>query len=1097
MITLILGRSFLPRIWTVSRLGLVTGLMVFILAQGRAAATAVTTYHNDLSCSGVNSTETILTPANVKTGSFSKRFSTAVDGKVYAQPLYVPSVTVVGGAQAGTHNLVLVATQHDSLYAIDADSGAVVWQTSFTASGLSGATSITSMPSADSNSNDTSPEIGVCGTPVIDPATKMLYVAAKTKQVVSGANHYVYTLYKVDITNGNATANANIVNHTVVGDTVYNSSSGAYTYHTASSPTAVQDIFVPGTGDGAITVNGQSRVYFNAMRQMNRPGLMLYGGNVYLAFGSHGDNGPYHGWLLAYNTSSFALVGVLNSTPNGGLGGFWTGGASPVVDANGYIYIMSGNGSFDGVSSNGSVTGLDSLGFPVNGDYGMCALKIAVDTSTSVGSQGKNGWGLRIVDYFAPYNNQNLNDSDTDLGSGGLTLLPDSAGSSAHPHLMVGAGKQGNLYLIDRDSLGKFSASTDNVVQSESAIGECFNTACFFNGILYCASVVDNLKEFTIANAKMSVSPVTSQDTFQWPGSTLSISANGTSNAIVWGIDSSSTQVRAYDATNVKTEFWNSSQAANSADAVGTPEKFAPVTVADGHVFVGTTTALVEYGLLAVTGSPPAAPTNLAATAASALQINLSWTDNSTNENGFAVEQSTDGVNFTQIGTTGVNVTSYAANSSLSSGTTYYYRVRAFNGASNNTYSAYTNIASATTSGTGPALNFSSGFASSASSLTYNGNAKIVSSRAELTDGGNNEASTVFSDGVQNVQTFSTQFTFQLTKASGDGFTFIIQDVSPRSLGGAGGGLGFAGLAHSVAVKFDIYSNAGEGTDSTGVFTNGAEPYTPATDLTGSGITLTSGDVMSVSLTYDGSTLTEKITDTVTNASKTLTYSINIPSTIGSNTAYVGFGAGTGGATVVADILTWSFAPSAVKIPAQPTSLTATAVSGTEINLTWRDNSLYESGFVIMRATGSSTTYSQIAVTGANVTTYSDSGLVPNTTYSYKVQATNSSGSSNFTNVASATTPVPPATPTNAKATTITANSIAMSWTDNANNETGYNILRKMTSGSNFVQIASLPANTTSYTDTGLQSGTSYDYHIQAYNAAGYSDFSGFTAVTP
>ena len=212
-------------------------------------------YHNDGVSSGVNSAETVLTPANLTVSTFSKQYSTPVDGEIYAQPLYVPSVVVNGGAHAGTHNLILVATQHDSLYAVDANSGVVVWQTTFLASGLPGATTITSVPSTDTGTTDTSPEIGICGTPVIDPATNLLYVAAKTKQILNGVTtlpNYVYTLYKIDITNGNATANANIVSSTIIGDTVYDGTN--YTYRTNAVATAAQDPFVVGTGDGAITV---------------------------------------------------------------------------------------------------------------------------------------------------------------------------------------------------------------------------------------------------------------------------------------------------------------------------------------------------------------------------------------------------------------------------------------------------------------------------------------------------------------------------------------------------------------------------------------------------------------------------------------------------------------------------------------------------------------------------------------------------------------------------------------------------------------------------------------------------------------------------
>ena len=290
---------------------------------------SVLSYHNDSSSSGVNSYETVLTPANLTVSTFSKQYSTPVDGQIYAQPLYVPSVVVTSGPQAGTHNLAIVATQHDSLYAIDANSGVIIWHTSFLTSGLTGATAITSVPATDTLSNNISPEVGITGTPVIDGTTNLLYVVAKTKQIINGVTaspSYVFTLYKIDITNGNATANANIAGSTVIADTVYNGTT--FSYQTNTNPAAAQDPFVVGTGDGAITIGGQSRVYLNALREAERPGLILSNGVVYVNFGSHGDNGPYHGWMLGFNKTSLAITAVLNLTPNGGLGGFWGGGAS-------------------------------------------------------------------------------------------------------------------------------------------------------------------------------------------------------------------------------------------------------------------------------------------------------------------------------------------------------------------------------------------------------------------------------------------------------------------------------------------------------------------------------------------------------------------------------------------------------------------------------------------------------------------------------------------------------------------------------------------------------------------------------------------------
>jgi hypothetical protein len=1062
-------------------------------------ATSVLTYHYDSVNSGVNSTETVLNPSNVNYTTFSKLYSTAVDGAVYAQPLYVPSVVVTGGPQAGTHNLVIVATQHDSLYAIDSNSGVVVWQTTFVASGLPGATTITSVPSGDVGTSDTAPEIGICGTPVIDPATNRLYVAAKTKQILNGNTtlpNYVYTLYAVDITNGNATPNANILNSYVIADTIY-STGGTYTYRTNTDPTQAQDPFVFGTGDGAITVNGQSRVYFNVLRQMNRPGMILYNGNLYLAFGSHGDNGPYHGWFMAFNESTFAPLGVFNTTPNLGLGGLWGGGGKPAIDSNGNFYLEVANGGCDAYNNSGVAAGLNSLGFPVNGDYGDSFVKLAVDPTTSSGNQNINGWGFKVVDYFTPFNNQNLDSTDTDLGSGECTLLPASAGSSAHPNLMVGAGKQGNVYLIDCNNMGKFNATTDNVVQSQTAIGECFSTPDYFNGQIYYAADYDAGKAFTVSNASMSTTPTQSPDAFAWPGDSTTVSASGTNNGIVWAVEHSTSQLRAYLASNVHTELYTSAQAPNNRDALGTAEKFAEPTVADGLVFVGTTNALVVYGLTSTAIAPPAAPTGLTAVAVSSLQINLNWTDNSNNENGFAIEQSSDGVNFTQIATVGVNITNYQVISNLVAGTTYYFRVRAYNNYQTLSYSAYTNVASATTTLVPPTLNFPSGFAGSNTLLQYNSSAAIVNNAAELINGGQNETGTVWSFATQNIQKFSTQFTFQITNPNADGFTFAIQNNSPTAVGKYGGGLAYAGINNSICVKFDLYNNNGEGSNSTGLFTNGANPYTPATDLTSSGINLHSGDIFNVLITYDGTTLTETITDTVTKATKTLTYAINIPTTIGSNTAYVGFTAGDGTQTSTVSILTWSYAPLPTTIPAAPTNLVATPASGTQINLTWTDNSTNESGFIIQRSTSATGPFVQIAVVGAGVTTYSDTALSTGTYY-YQVAATNSVGTSAFTNVATATTPVAPVTPTGAQPVTITTTSISMTWTNNATNATGINVYHRLTTvaGGNFSLVATLPPTQNTYTDMGLTPGTSYDYHIQAFNLAGYSDFSGFTAST-
>jgi len=979
-------------------------LAAFFSGNFSLQGASVLSYRYDSSSSGVNPSETVLTPSNLTVGTFSKLYATAVDGQIYTQPLYVPNVAVTGGAQAGTHNLVIVGTEHDSLYAIDAISGVIVWQTSFLTTGLAGATTITPEPAADSGSTNTTPWIGITGTPVIDGMTNLLYVAAKTKQILNGVTtspNYVYTLYKIDITNGNATPNANIVSSTIIGDTIYSNST--YTFRTNTSPTAAQDPFVFGTGDGVITVNSQSRVYFNALRELNRTALLLYNGTVYVCFAAPGDVSPYHGWMLGYY-NTLAVNAVCNLTPNGGLGGIWQSGGCPVVDSSGNIYVMTGNGTFDGNNAGGTVTGLNAQNMPVNGDYGDSFVKLAVDSTTSPGNQNINGWGLKVVDYFAPFNNQTLSDGDTDLGSGGCTLLPTTAGSTTHPQLLVGAGKQGNIYLVDCASMGKYS-TTDNVVQSQVAINGCFDTPAFFNGVLYYVATLDNGKAFSIANAVMSTTPVKTTDTFGYPGSGISVSANGTTNGLVWTLERDTAVLRAYAASNLGTEIWNSSLAPNYRDQLDSVTKFAVPAVADGRVMVGTSTALTAYGLTPAAAAPPsAAPTSLTATSVSALEVDLKWTDNSNNETGFAIEQSSDGVHFTQIGATGPNATVYAATDNLQAQTLYYFRVRAFNNYQGFSYSAYTNTASATTTAQAATLSFPSGFAGSTSLLQYNGDATIVdTNQAQLTNGTSNVAGTVWSQTVQNIQRFSTQFTFQLTNPVSDGITFTIQNNNPSMVGIGGGGLAYAGINLSCAIKFDLYSNEGEGPDSTGLYVNGAYPSIPATDLTGSGVNLHSGDIMSVSLTYDGTTLTEKITDTITAATKTLTYPIDIPTTIGSNTAYVGFTGATGGGTADQNVLTWTFATTASGTPPAPTNLTATAASTTQINLSWTNNATDESGFIIQRAPSATGTFTPIGIAAGGQSNYQDSGLSPGTTYFYRVYATDNTGNSSFTN-ASATT---------------------------------------------------------------------------------------------
>jgi len=518
-----------------------------------AASVSVLTYHNDKARTGQNTNETVLTLANVNTNSFGLLFTYAVDGYVYAKPLVLANVTIPSN---GVHNVVYVATEHDSVYAFDADSNTgsnvvPLWQVSF----INPSAGITSVPSGDVNCNDIVPEVGITSTPVIDPAAGTIYVEAKTKEVVSNVTNYVHQLHALDVATG---------------------------AEKLGGPVIIQ-ASVPGTGDGN---DGLGNVLFNPLTQFSRTGLLLNNGAVYFAYASHCDNGPYHGWLFGYDATTLATNGLFNATPNGGLGGIWASGCGPTCDTNGNLYVSTGNGTFD----------------PINGNFGDTLLKLSTSNS------------LMVTDYFTPFNQQSLNTNDNDLGSGGVVLLPDEAGSVAHPHLVVFAGKEGTIYLVDRDNMGQFNLTNDSqIVQSLlGAIGICFDTPAYFNNTLYYIGVDDVIKAFAITNGSIASTPASQGSmVFGFPGATPSISANGTNEGIAWAIQSDAYQsnapsiLHAYNAADVSQELYNSSQA-DARDTLGGAVKFTVPTIANGKVYVGTESTLSVFGNFVAT--PTIAP---------------------------------------------------------------------------------------------------------------------------------------------------------------------------------------------------------------------------------------------------------------------------------------------------------------------------------------------------------------------------------------------------------------------------------------------------------------------------------------------------------
>jgi len=510
-------------------------------ATAISAQVAVTTQHNDNYRTGQNISETILTPANVNQTQFGKLFSQAVDGYIYAQPLYVPNVNVPG---KGTHNIVYVATEHDSVYAFDADNNsganaAPLWQTSF----INPAKGITTVSSSDVGCSDLVPEIGITGTPVIDLSSNTMYVLAKTKENGS----FVQRLHALDITTGAEKLGGPVV---ILAQ-------------------------VKGTGEGG------NIIVFNPLRQAQRPGLVLQNGNVYIAWASHCDIGPYHGWLLAYDAQTLLQKGVWNSTRNGGLGGIWMAGSGIASDAKNYVYVPTGNGTFDA-----NLPGKD---------YGDSIIKVGFSML------GK----LRPFDYFTPYDQNFLNNTDTDLGSGGVLLIPDRPGTK-YPYLLVQAGKEGTVYVINRNKMGHYNPLNNNqIVQNlPGAVGGMWAMPAFWNNGVYFGGVNDNLKLFSFnpSTGVLSTTPVSNTSTsFGYPGTTPSISANGAGNGIVWSLQTQnynggSSVLHAYEATNLSNELYNSQQ--NPArDNPGGAVKFTVPTVANGKVYVGAVKQLSVYGL--------------------------------------------------------------------------------------------------------------------------------------------------------------------------------------------------------------------------------------------------------------------------------------------------------------------------------------------------------------------------------------------------------------------------------------------------------------------------------------------------------------------
>jgi hypothetical protein len=520
----------------------------------------VTTFHYDNARTGQNIQETVLTPENVNVNQFGKLFTISIDGYVYAQPLYLAGLQNIAG---GTYNVLYIATEHDSVFAIDADTGAILWQTSF----INPSSGVTTVSSTDVQCSSIIPEIGITSTPVIDPSSGTLYLVAKTKE----NGKFVDRLHALDVT------------------------SGAEKFGGPVIITAT----VNGTGEGGQTVT------FNSLQQLNRPGLLLENGQVVIAWASNCDKIPYHGWVMSYSASTLAQEGVLNTSPDGAEAGVWMSGDGVAADASGNYYLATGNGSYSGSPPN---------------DYGDSILRLG---------PASNGT-LPMVGWFTPWNQNVLSGEDSDVGSGGVLLLPDLPAGSPHQQLLVQMGKEGTIYLVDRNAMGGYCASCVNIdtqiVQeiSNASVG-VWGSPAYWNDNVYWVSNNDtgtasNLMAFSFnaGNSGLLSTAPTSQTSsiFGFGTGTPVVSANGTSDGIVWLLGNSAAGDKccqvlyAFDATNLSTLLYKSNQAAGNRDVPGGAVKFTAPVIANGKVYVGSQLQVSAYGLIASTKSTLTASVN-------------------------------------------------------------------------------------------------------------------------------------------------------------------------------------------------------------------------------------------------------------------------------------------------------------------------------------------------------------------------------------------------------------------------------------------------------------------------------------------------------
>ena len=932
----------------------------------------VLTWHNDAGRTGLNSNEVSLTPANVNASTFGQLFTYPVTGNVYAQPLYVSNLAIPG---QGTHNVVIVATENNDVYCFDANStsgtsGGVLWHVNL---GLAAATPNSYFANRYGPYHDITPQVGITSTPVIDLASGTIYIDAFTNDV-AGQNSYSHHIHALSLTTGADKVTPMLVSASVLGN---------------------------GVGG-----NGTS-IPFVAEQQLQRPALTLLNGVLYVAYSGYADTDPYHGWILGFNAATLQLTSVLNTTPNTlagssnpGEGGIWMTGAGLASDGSN-LFLLVGNGDFS-----------SSLG-----NWGDSILKVTPDSSTS-SNPNINGYGTRVADSFTPYNQQSLANADADLGSGGGIALPDQPGST--PHLFVGAGKQGVIYVVNRDALGGYGTSDSPTVQEVNLGHGVFSSPAYFNSAIYYHATGDVLKEYTLTNGRISAAPAAQGSiSYSSNGATPSISSNGTANGIVWDVqnDSSShAELHAYNAATLS-ELYNSNQTA-ARDQLGPGVKFVTPTIADGEVFVGGKGFLSVFGLIAPPTTPPAAPSNLAATAQGASTVNLSWVDNSNNESGFKIERSTDNVNFTQVALASVNATAYA-DTTVAASTLYYYRVRATNIIGD---SAYTNTASTTTLATTGAIDiyhFDAGSGTLAVDSAGANNGTLTGSTLPqwVTPGedGSPDALSFSGDGVSlsTANQSLVQLTSDLSPILGSTSTldawikttqvgnnthYQAPAITGVEQAGAGNDINWGTL--NASGQIGIYVGDGGGVYSLNPINDGKWHNVAMTRNATTGV---------VQLYVDGVLQGSGTFDT---GNKTSQFSVigalqDVANDGVTKTGRNYFNGSLDEVRIYNQVLGVNEIQGLSLVPSTPTLSSASASTGPVVHLVWSTPSTFTASIEVDRKTGSTGTYAPIATLGGGATSYDDTTVTVGTTYSYEIKAIDIAGTSAPSNALNVTPPVP------------------------------------------------------------------------------------------